>query len=315
MTGESTSIDRLASLRALLDSLYSADDLRQFVITELGRTIHSELPSDGPPQKLIFDLTEVLERRGLIDERLFEALVRTREARRSEIEAVKAELCAHDEFRALDEPSINVPRNGSVPQRHAGWQPTRGDTPTTGTLPGRDERDGAPISAAWLQTYSDVIKALRAGRSVNLISTTNATMRAFVHQLESAESTLCALTIVDLDAGATATRKGLIRKMLQAVKLPAQLDGSENPLEVFEDRLEALANAGHPAPTIAFLHGGHVASRNYGSDLFRSLRYCTQTQRWLVLLFCSTMPIDSLIPENELSSINWLPVRIGAGEA
>ena len=171
---------------------------------------------------------------------------------------------------------------------------------------------------AWLFARDQIVDGLRRGSSINLVCSSNELMKAMVEHImypEAAELMVPGLLKIDLEAGAAETREGLLRKLCKVAGLPEKVSAETTALEDFENKLEILAEAGGPPPIIAFLHGGYMGDAErrarYGTDLFRSLRYCTQTERWLVLLFCSQAPINSLVPNsNHLSQINWQEVRI-----
>ncbi len=203
----------------------------------------------------------------------------------------------------LDSPLyVDLP-NGTERTNDEGW--TKIVTAVGGRL------EVSPTS--WLDASEAVSSALQRPKSVNLVCDSNAAMKALVAGLRDppvGAAALPRLHVIDLDAGATRTPEGLVRKVLQAVGVTVDRPTAREALETLEDRLEAIAATDGP-PILAFLHGSHVADRNYGVDLFRSLRFCTESARWLVLLFCSTAPLRSVLPtDHVLSQIGWQTIRI-----
>lgn len=65
----------LRALEALLVTLFSGDELYRWAFGFLPRNLAHELPGEGAsPSKLAFAVVQLLERRGYIDNRLFESL-------------------------------------------------------------------------------------------------------------------------------------------------------------------------------------------------------------------------------------------------
>lgn len=79
-----------ATLPDLFASLFTAEELRRWVQRTIGGHVASELP--GPPAslaELAFQLSSLLESRGLIERGLFDRLVAERPGRREEILAAR----------------------------------------------------------------------------------------------------------------------------------------------------------------------------------------------------------------------------------
>lgn len=77
------------ALERLLLDLFSLAELRRFIVDQLGGDdLLALLPSHGPAEEYVFLFVSLLERRGQINEPLFQSLVRERATRQAEIEFV-----------------------------------------------------------------------------------------------------------------------------------------------------------------------------------------------------------------------------------
>jgi predicted MPP superfamily phosphohydrolase len=80
---------REAALSRLLAAMFSSEDLLRWVHLTFGRSVAAQLPGYGTSlSQLVFVLTLVLQRHGLIDARLFKSLVAERPARLADIATI-----------------------------------------------------------------------------------------------------------------------------------------------------------------------------------------------------------------------------------
>jgi len=109
------------------------------------------------------------------------------------------------------------------------------------------------------------------------------------------------LALVNLEQGATVSRRGLIPEILQRLghrpSLPDEPDDLAEP--------DRLISAGQPV-RVAMTHFDLAANRpQYGVDLFAALRYLIMTTRKLTLLVQSRTPFAGLLPrDHPLSEID-----------
>lgn len=79
-------ISRLDALVALLPSLFNTEELRRFLYLTFGPALVDALPGSGASAAAFaFEAALALDRRGLIDDRLFDALVAERASREADI--------------------------------------------------------------------------------------------------------------------------------------------------------------------------------------------------------------------------------------
>jgi hypothetical protein len=76
-------------VRELLHSLFSAEELSQFLHDFGAESVVKRLPQGGTSATFFFETAQALERRGLIDESFFDALVAERPRRESDIRRVQ----------------------------------------------------------------------------------------------------------------------------------------------------------------------------------------------------------------------------------
>lgn len=79
-----------AALRELLQSLFTTGQARRFVQDELGEQVANEVPWEQPWADVSGKLVDELERRGLIAEPLFDALVNSRPERKQYIRGIQS---------------------------------------------------------------------------------------------------------------------------------------------------------------------------------------------------------------------------------
>jgi len=104
---EAAAADARAALHGLFRSLFSADELRRFLHYRYGRELAEDLP-EAPFALVVNAALSALERRGLVDRDLFDALLQERPRRSPEI----LQVAAHCGVELGDQPVSRV-RSGA----------------------------------------------------------------------------------------------------------------------------------------------------------------------------------------------------------
>ncbi len=116
------------------------------------------------------------------------------------------------------------------------------------------------------------------------------------------------LALVDLQRGATASRRGLIGELLGALNgVPLPIPAEPDDLAEFDRQIGQRDRA-----WLAIGHFDLVAHRpQYDVDFFAALRYHLMESRRLVLLVHSRAPFATLLPrEHPLSAIDMHTVAL-----
>jgi hypothetical protein len=153
---------------------------------------------------------------------------------------------------------------------------------------------GADLGTAapdWLRARDEVVLHLERSQSVNLVVKGKVKCRELVRHVASEMPGSTAFGIVDLDSAATVSRQGLVTAFLKACGLASVARSA--------DGLEALNRISERGTVyrLAILHCDNIVKRDYGPDLFSSLRYLTMDQRKLVLMVVSRSPFASLLAQ------------------
>jgi len=146
----------------------------------------------------------------------------------------------------------------------------------------------------WLRAYLATRKALEERRSVNLLVKGLPKWRELIDLLKL---TLPALGVVDLESGKTSKRRGLVAEILREV---AGYNGKIVAGQDLTDLERVLESK--PPSLLALRHFDKAAERDYGSDLYSSLRYLIMEKRALTLLVQSRAPFATLLPKNHALS-------------
>lgn len=174
----------------------------------------------------------------------------------------------------------------------------------------------APGAPAWLRVCDEVVRWLTRKESVNLVvNGDNVPWRALIDHLQgcSVPRTLVPdLKAVDLESGATASRRGLLSEILRALGVTASLPDKPHDVVEFERLLRGL-----PFSRLALAHFDLVAHRleEYGLDLFSTLRHAISPwpsddvgrprEKKLALVIQSRRPLVTLLPpDNPLSQLD-----------
>ena len=147
--------------------------------------------------------------------------------------------------------------------------------------------------------------ALQRRKSVNLLIRGTPRWREFLAQVGLA---FPQMGVVDLESGKVVSRRGLVAEILRAVaNCPGSIPADEDLAE-----LERVLEAQPPA-ILALKHFDKAQERNYGGDLYSSLRHLIMEKRQLTLLVQSRAPFASLLPNGHLLSyLEMETVELGA---
>jgi hypothetical protein len=160
-------------------------------------------------------------------------------------------------------------------------------------------------AASWLAARDEIRQLLRRGQSVNFLVRGKVAWRELIADLQRDE--LAVLALVNLEQGATASRRGLVTEMLRALGMKAQVPPEPEDLGVLDRLLTERKRS-----LLALTHFDLAANRPaYGVDLFSALRYLVMDRRQLTLLVQSRQPFASLLPaDHPLSGINLQTVEL-----
>lgn len=152
----------------------------------------------------------------------------------------------------------------------------------------------------WLEARDEVARWLNDNTSVNLrVVDDRLKWRELIEDVRMRAG--CAVGLVDMHRGVTATRSGLVRTMLSASGLPISVRPGPDDLADFETVL-----ASHARTFVGLLHFDMVSdpqrSEQYGASLFTALRYQVMEKKNLVLLLQSRLPFGALCPPGHLLS-------------
>ncbi|MBV9658963.1 MAG: toll/interleukin-1 receptor domain-containing protein [Verrucomicrobia bacterium] len=153
--------------------------------------------------------------------------------------------------------------------------------------------DGLGVDAPrWLAKRAECEKLLQQGLPVNLfVRNDGANWKVLLDSLE--KDCRLRLPTVDLEDGCTASREGLIREILDKLKVPAMVPKKPNDLAVLSRQLR---QGGPHLLVFRHFHYARDRFRFYERDFFRTLRNLMDQQpRALVPLFQSREPLASLV--------------------
>ena len=159
-------------------------------------------------------------------------------------------------------------------------------------------------ASVWLKARDETRRFIRRNESVNLVVSGNGKVkwRELIANLSSEDDsagTLPALPVVDLQSGATVSRRSLVSEIIRV------LGGHEIVPNEPEDLLELDRFICRRTKSyMALVHFDFVLKRpQYDANLFGALRYLVVDQQKLVLLIQSRAPLPTLLPpDNPMSS-------------
>lgn len=162
------------------------------------------------------------------------------------------------------------------------------------------------ISAAdWLHSRDEIIRYLHRNESVNLVISGHPKWQKLIQHIK--DDHFPDIGIVDLESGATASRRGLVEEILKACCSPTNVPSGDDDLV----KLNRILNQ-RRISRLAIEHFDMVTHRpNYGVDLFAALRNLIMTCHKLILLVQSRIPFSALLPQNHpLSSLELKVVEL-----
>ncbi len=171
-------------------------------------------------------------------------------------------------------------------------------------LLGGVEADLGCSAPDWLNARDAIVRALGRNRSVNLVTGKGTAWRALLDHVR--QDWIHELGLVDLQRPATASRRGLIRTLLDAIGAATQVPPEPEDLVTLDDTLSRRAIS-----HVALIHFHYVQSRpHYGPDLFHALRYMVMEARKLVLLiqsqgkaYAELLPLDHPLSALDMDTI------------
>jgi hypothetical protein len=163
--------------------------------------------------------------------------------------------------------------------------------------------DLGTVAPDWLKARDDMVEYLGRGQSVNVIVRGKVRWRPLINHVTN--SFFKGFGIVNLDSGATVSREGLVTEILRACGLRTDVLRIPNDLGPFTriSERDALSR-------VALLHFDNIAHRNYGPDLFASLRHLVMDQRKLVLLIASRSPFETILSQARFLPSDYSSSRI-----
>ncbi len=158
----------------------------------------------------------------------------------------------------------------------------------------RCEADLGTSVPDWVAAFRRTTDALKRPKSVNLLIKGTPRWREFLAQVRLA---FPAMGVVDLESGKTVSRRGLVAEILRAVANYHGAIPEDDDLAELERVLESQAPS-----ILALKHFERATERDYGNDLYSSMRYLIMEKRLLTLLVQSRAPFASLLPNGHLLS-------------
>jgi hypothetical protein len=165
---------------------------------------------------------------------------------------------------------------------------------------------GAPVPD-WLRARDNVVRLLERDISVNLVVTGAVKWDPIIDDLVRMPS--LKLANVDLLDPGTVSRRGLIRKILNALGVNTPIPHPPEDLPEFARVIENIGKS-----RLVLRHFDMVLNRpDYGVDLFAAIRFFVMDKQQLVLLAQSRTPFSALLPrDNPISKIHVETVELHA---
>jgi len=149
----------------------------------------------------------------------------------------------------------------------------------------------------WLAARDEIVRCLRDQRSVNLVVSGRAEWRGLIEHVK--DEHFPDMGVIDLNSGATASRRGLVQEILRAVGRSTEVPASPEDLVVLANAFPK--NGRHLLALVRF--DRFEERKDYGMDLLLALRNLIEG-RHLVLLVESRTPLDAMAP----TSSPWTPL-------
>lgn len=165
------------------------------------------------------------------------------------------------------------------------------------------DADLGTAATRWLEARDEVRRFLGRGQSVNLVvDGRRIAWSPLIRQLGDELD----LRYVDLENPATITRRGLVGELLRSAGAAGQVPAEPEDLAEL-----GRVIAERYATRVALAHFDLVKHRDYGLDLFTTLRYLQMQLKKLVLVVQSHKPFATLLPaDHPLSEIDLKTVEL-----
>ncbi len=149
----------------------------------------------------------------------------------------------------------------------------------------------------WLQVQREVVRYLERGISVNLLAGRKTKWLELINQIK--KDYLPNLGIVDLQDGATSSRRGLVYEIVNANGTTKEIPPKPEDLVVLS---KTVSRRSTPSQVALVQFDFITVHKDYNNDveLFLALRDLITEKRKLVLLIHSSAPCIELLPQNDL---------------
>ena len=232
----------------------------------------------------------------------------------------QSDYCVHEMNRAIDQDpefanSVVIPivrEPCSLPERVKLPEPLYvnlhddQDAQQWGQLLAACEADLGSTAPDWLRVRDELRRLLQRDQSVNLVVYGQAKWQELIEHLRA--GTLPGMGVVDLESGATASRRAFVREVLRACGVA--IDVPEEPEDLV--RLHQALSEKTSLSQLVLCHADMLRSRPYHNwELFGALRYLMMYEKKLVLLAQSRSPFATLLPQDHpLSSMDMQTVEL-----
>ena len=162
---------------------------------------------------------------------------------------------------------------------------------------------------AWLNARDEVRRLLRRKESVNLVVSRKVNWRGLVdnvHSEDDPKGAVGPLATVDMQAGACASRRGLVEQIIRV------LGGTTPVPQEPEDlvTLNAFISGLPKKPCLALLHFDYVSHRaDYDVNLWGALRDLVTEKKKLYLLIQSLASVQTLLPKDHPMSSGFTSLQ------
>ncbi len=164
------------------------------------------------------------------------------------------------------------------------------------------EADIGTDAPAWLNARDEISRYLNRGDSVNLVVSGYPKWRGMVANISDEVSNK--MGYVDLESGATMSRKGLVTEILKSFGINTCAPDEPNDLVELHNEISKLNNV-----ILTFAHFDNVTRPQYNNaDLFDALRHLIETRKIALFavsrkLFAALLPKDHHLSHIEIKTV------------
>lgn len=158
----------------------------------------------------------------------------------------------------------------------------------------------------WLKIRDEILRFLRYNESVNLVVFGTPKWKELIQHIQ--QDFFNDLARIDLESGATVSRRGLVSVILERLNIPAHV-----PEKPGDDLVELDKILSTRSLSRLSLEHFHLAAdrEDYDINLFATFRHLIMDSRKLVLLIESRIPFGDLLPkDNLLSDLNIKTIEL-----